>query len=377
MRASLLFQYSLLFIFPVDVTSRGSRLRASNNKNEQEDTIFQHTDNTRFIMSKATNYMSIPYMMEEKHPFVYQSGNNNTTTKNPNNNNSLLHPFHSRRHIQNKPPYSGTIFVSPDIIQEDSDISTYVGSSYKTKDEKRWIYDRRKNAWVYQYVYLFNAQYLDTCNSDTKDIDTTTKTTLTVVEYQVNQQDFSFWEAVEYVKKYGQIVGQIGCALRTSLKTVTINGGDQAFGGGSDDLLIHVDRGEMYSELGILGEVLAHELTHVSLDEDIYIHDLENWNKAVEDDRNAFISNYAESFPDTEDVAESFLLFYAIKYRMSSISRDDYQTIMDTIPNRIKFFESKSYDLSPMVKEEERPYDKNDDYYDYDYYRSSDDDKRL
>ena len=54
-----------------------------------------------------------------------------------------------------------------------------------------------------------------------------------------------------------------------------------------------------------------------------------------------FISDYAEDFPNQEDVAESFLLWMAVRYRADQISTQDYNLITDAIPNRLAYFVDK------------------------------------
>ena len=44
-----------------------------------------------------------------------------------------------------------------------------------------------------------------------------------------------------------------------------------------------------------------------------------------------FISNYAQAYPNREDIAESFLVYLAIQYRSDHISEETYQTIRKTI----------------------------------------------
>lgn len=54
---------------------------------------------------------------------------------------------------------------------------------------------------------------------------------------------------------------------------------------------------------------------------------------------NKWISEYAFKNPDREDVAESFIAYYAVKYRSTKIEKFIDPLIKATIPNRIKFFD--------------------------------------
>src|SRR5258706_6361387 len=57
------------------------------------------------------------------------------------------------------PPYSGTIFIDPDIITA-ADSTTFSGLTYAGQGV-RTMFDRRVNAFVQLNAYLFNATYSD------------------------------------------------------------------------------------------------------------------------------------------------------------------------------------------------------------------------
>ena len=48
---------------------------------------------------------------------------------------------------------------------------------------------------------------------------------------------------------------------------------------------------------------------------------------------------YARDYPDREDIAETFPMYYALRYKTSRISQDLLQTIENTVPNRISYFD--------------------------------------
>ena len=58
--------------------------------------------------------------------------------------------------FKNDPPYGGTIFVEPEIINS-SDPTSYVTTKYTGKGE-RFMYDRR-NGWITVLAYLFEVTY--------------------------------------------------------------------------------------------------------------------------------------------------------------------------------------------------------------------------
>ena len=181
---------------------------------------------------------------------------------------------------------------------------------------------------------LFNAEYNDRLKIEVQKI-----------EVQVNPE-FEFIKAQEYARQYADATGKLPKALRHYVRSVCIHDGDKLFGGGIDYLLIHVKQGDNYIIEGILEEILIHEACHTSLD---YYAYYDNWIDAQKKDNN-YISTYARDNPAREDIAESFLAYFAVTYRKDRISQNTYDTIMRIIPNRIKFFDSLNLDMYPYIK---------------------------
>ena len=63
---------------------------------------------------------------------------------------------------------------------------------------------------------------------------------------------------------------------------------------------------------------------------------------------NVFISTYARDNPDREDIAETFLTYFAVKFRAERISKELFDTINETIPNRIEFLEKQNLNMYPV-----------------------------
>ena len=61
---------------------------------------------------------------------------------------------------------------------------------------------------------------------------------------------------------------------------------------------------------------------------------------------NNYISTYAKDNPDTEDVAENFQAYIAVKYFPERISNSLRDTILSVCLNRFKYFDSLNFDLS-------------------------------
>ena len=121
--------------------------------------------------------------------------------------------------------------------------------------------------------------------------------------------------------------------------------GYEPFGGGNNNLLIHVGQADLYLQDGILEETFVHEAAHTSLDA---AHaSAPAWLAAQSADP-TFISTYALDFPRREDIAESFLPYLAIRYRPDRISLSLADTIMQTMPSRIAYFDNQSFDMHPI-----------------------------
>ncbi len=237
---------------------------------------------------------------------------------------------HPRQDPEGTPPFSGTIFIDPDIITA-SDPTTFVSAVY-TGQGDRLVYDRRVNDWITIYAYLFDATFSDGLTT----------------EIQVNPEFGSPEAAQIEADKYGAYIGQLPHVLRTDVQAVWIHQGVQPFGGGNFAILIHTGQSALYEADGILEETLVHEASHTSLD--AYHAAAPEWLAAQTADGN-FISTYAQDYPDREDIAESFLPYLAIRYRTGRISPSLADTINQTIPNRIAYFDAQGFDVSPITLE--------------------------
>jgi len=233
------------------------------------------------------------------------------------------------------PPYEydpGTA-TSPDFknVIGDDDRTTFISTKFTYAGQGiRNMFDRRTDSVINVNAYLFNAEYSDGSN----------------IEVQVNPEFIQQDVARSYARQYANVIGRLPKELRRYVKTVWIHNGKQLFGGANNNLLIHVEQGEEYIMNGILEEILIHEACHTSLD---YYAYYDNWIDAQKKDNN-YISTYARDNPAREDIAESFLAYFAVTYRKDRISQNTYDTIMRIIPNRIKFFDSLNLDMSPYVK---------------------------
>lgn len=224
-------------------------------------------------------------------------------------------------------PFSGTIFIDPDIITS-ADPTTFTGMEYAGTGD-RLMFDRRVDSFVTLNAYLFDASFSDGLSA----------------EIQVNPEFGTVEAAASQAGYYADAIGRLPTSLRADVETVWIHLGVQPFGGGNNNLLIHTGQGELYAASGILEETFVHEAAHTSLDA---AHaSSPGWLAAQQADP-TFISDYARDNPTREDIAESFLPYLAVRYRADRISPFLADTITDAMPNRIAYFDEQDFDMFPI-----------------------------
>ena len=245
---------------------------------------------------------------------------------------------------QPEPPFGGTVWIDPDIITP-SDPAALQDITAAGRGE-RTMFDRRVNDWISVNAYLFDARFDDGLTT----------------EIQVNPEFGSVSAAMVEANKYGRAIGQLPTVLRTNVETVWIHKGDQPWGGGNDNILIYVG-GMLDWRKEFLEELLVHEAAHTSLDPGWKgIVDAVDWRAAQMADGN-FISDYARDHPEREDIAESFLLYLAVRYRSARISQFHERTILETIPNRIAYFDrllqvsTSDDDMYPITEDLRQPFE--------------------
>jgi hypothetical protein len=225
------------------------------------------------------------------------------------------------------PPFSGTIFIDPDIITS-ADPTTFQTLTSKGQ-ATRTMFDRRFGAFIQVQAHLFDATFSDGL----------------ATEVQVNPE-FGDTEAARVeADKYAIVIGRLPKALRVSVATVWIHKGVNPFGGGNNNLLIHVGQADLYVADGILEETLVHEAAHTSLDA---AHATSVGWLAAQVADNGFISTYARDNPTREDIAESALPWLAIRYRPERISSVLAASIVQQIPNRIAYFDGLALQMLPI-----------------------------
>lgn len=226
-----------------------------------------------------------------------------------------------------EPPFSGTIFIDPDILnRQDPSVTKrikYAGRGTRT------VFDRRENDWVRIKAYLFRTRYSDGLRA----------------EVQVNPE-FGRRAAGAVARRYATIVGRLPRVLRADIEDIVIHKGKKPFGGGNRGVLIHTGMGAEYAREGILEETLVHEACHTSLDLDHAR--APGWISAQQSDP-TFISTYARDNPTREDVAESFLPWLALRMQPDRIDATLAAQIEQAIPHRLQYFDQQNFELGPLT----------------------------
>lgn len=222
------------------------------------------------------------------------------------------------------PPFLGTAYVNANIITSD-DSTVFLEASY-TGTESVSAYDRRTDRWDLMNLHLFDATFSDGL----------------AIVVRVNPELGSSEAAQIHAERFARILGQLPKFLRAEVKTITIHDENHPLGGGAGDILIHLGFADAIGS--DLEETIFHEATHVSMDPLLYYD--EGYRSARDADSH-FISDYAQQFPDREDIAESMLLWFALRYKSNKLTSSEATTIAETIPNRMNYWDSKSYIINP------------------------------
>ena len=124
------------------------------------------------------------------------------------------------------------------------------------------MYDRRDNrklsrrAWVYDLHLSDQVMYPGAPTQH--------------IRIAVQKDDYpTEAEALSLAVEYGKAVGRLPYALRWNVNHLTINGGENLWGGGGHGLLVHAGYSHLYKEFhkgDIIDETMVHEAGHTSLD---------------------------------------------------------------------------------------------------------------
>ena len=97
----------------------------------------------------------------------------------------------------------------------------------------------------------------------------------------------------------------------------------------------------------ILDETLIHEGAHTSIDS--YLYGTASWEQAVAAD-GKYISDYARDNPGREDIAETYLVWFATRYRPETFTTEELEQWEADMGNRFLVFDLMCEDMSPYPR---------------------------
>ena len=232
------------------------------------------------------------------------------------------------------PPFAGTMWDLPDLITS-SDYTVYSSSSYQGILDKLF-YDKSIPDFITYPAHVYKVNFGDGLS----------------VDFEI-YSEFTQEEASNLEQKYAPLMGQLGKELRKNIKSIEfLKGEEVASAQRSDDLsyaniTFHTDWLNNVVETRLDGdrteELFIHEAAHLSIDP--YVYGQQGWTDAVNLDGN-YLSTYAKENPDSEDIAETFQAYIAVKYFPERITSSLRDTILSICLNRFKYFDSLNLDLS-------------------------------
>jgi hypothetical protein len=217
---------------------------------------------------------------------------------------------------QADPPFDSTADTTFDIIAE-SDPTQFMCLIDKDRGERQ-IWDKRVDGEPVVNAYLFQANYRDG----------------TTIEIAINPEYDSLADARDEAMRFAVPLGQLPTLLREGIGRFSVHKGDKGFHAGTGQVVVYADRATQRQSYVHLEESLFHEAVHASLDDD---HRLApNWVLAQKAD-DAFLTTYAASRPEREDLAETALFAFAILRHPERLPPADTEVTLATVPNRVDY----------------------------------------
>ena len=322
-----------------ELTSQNNTL--SNQVDNLDNQIIDLNDQLNGFQAQIQEYIDQIQVLTESNE-ILESDNNSLNTQ-INNLQDQLYTIQSQSAVDGlylfnkieilEPPFGGTMWDLPDLITS-SDYTIYSTSSYQGI-ETRLFYDKSIPDFINYPAHIYKVNFGDGLS----------------VDFEI-YTEFTLEEAGNIEQKYAPLIGQLGKDLRRNIKSFEfLKGEEVASAQRTDDLnyaniTFHTDWLTLV-ETRFSGdrteELLIHESTHLSIDP--YIYGQQGWTDAVNLDGN-YLSTYAKDNPDSEDIAETFQAYIAVKYFPDRISNSLRDTILSVCLNRFKYFDTLNLDLS-------------------------------
>lgn len=220
--------------------------------------------------------------------------------------------------LQAQPFRSSVVATDFDFITED-DPDTFLCLEYKGHGTRE-MPDKTRDRNLYQLAYIFVAYFNDGTSVD-----------IAVDEAFENEVDSQI-EAMRYTSR----LGKLPTSLRVGVERLVVHKGTTNATAFSDRglIVVYSDNASNRISTHDLEETIFHESVHASWDER-HAHS-KAWRAAQESD-GEFVTHYAKSKPDGEDLAESALFAYTLVHHPERIPKEVASEIRALIPHRIDF----------------------------------------
>lgn len=232
------------------------------------------------------------------------------------------------------PPFSSMADTVFDIIRTE-DPSAFVC----LKDEGRAIWemwDRRVDAEFRHNAFHFTAHFTDTAP----------------INITLNPEFETPRAARAEAMRYVHALGQLPPVLRAGIRQFGIHKGRESFHAGSGKIFMYQDQASLRIGQRKLEESIMHEAVHAALDN--AWRKAPDWIAAQRADK-AFVTRYAASRPDREDLAETMVFAYGLLVHPGRIPPVDSRDILAAASARMKVIKRILSDTSAATPQGEPP----------------------
>jgi hypothetical protein len=224
-----------------------------------------------------------------------------------------------------EPLYDATADTVFDIIVAD-DPSTFECYDYRGRAERQ-MWDKRLDTEIFPMAHVFDVRFVDG----------------PVIEFTVNPE-FDLAAAMTEVRRHALALGRLPIEMRAKWARFGIHRGDESYSAGPGLAFAYTGRTDWLASFEHVEESLFHEGVHVALDA---THASAAAWRAAQDRDGTFLTRYAQSNPEGEDLAETLLFAYGLELgRMPPVDATD---IAAAIPARLAYI-GENIGLTPPTQ---------------------------
>ncbi|MEL6592763.1 MAG: hypothetical protein AAFQ68_21880 [Bacteroidota bacterium] len=220
-------------------------------------------------------------------------------------------------------PLFANSIVSTDIdFIRTTDPDAFTNLAYIGQADKE-MPDKRNDNLFDTNTYVFEAEF----------------TNGKIVELWAHSDFGSVMAAQEYAEKLCSRLGKLPQFMRDVLNHVVIHKGDAGAFAEKDAqfFVLYSDNMDTRISNNDLEETVFHETVHVALD--LPYATSASWIRAQDKD-GAFITDYAQEFPEREDLAETAIFVYTLQQYPGRLSSEIEEWIAGNIPHRLGFLKT-------------------------------------